>query len=77
MVDSLTYPALPTNGVSSLNRSGTTGVNSPTNYAGQTGSIGPAGPPAAGFGIPTLSAAGLAALAFLLLVATALLRRSR
>jgi hypothetical protein len=77
LVDSLTYPALPADGVSSLNRSGTTGVNSPTNYAGQTGSIGPPAPPAAGFGIPTLGAPGLAALVLLLLAATVLIRRPR
>jgi hypothetical protein len=44
-VDSFTYPALPKDGVGSLGRSGTTGKNSPTNYAGQTGSIS-VGPPA-------------------------------
>lgn len=32
------YPALPTDGVTSLTPGGT-GVNSPTNYAGETGSI--------------------------------------
>jgi len=36
---------LPTNGVDSLHRSLTTGVNSPTNYAGDTGSV-TASPPA-------------------------------
>jgi hypothetical protein len=79
-VDSLTYPALPADGVSSLDRSGTTGVNSPTNYAGETGSIGPPAPPAppaAVFGIPALGAPGLVALALLLLAATVLIRRSR
>ena len=33
------YPAMPTNGQLSLNRSGTTAVNSPQNFAGQTGSV--------------------------------------
>lgn len=31
--------ALPTDGILSLNRNGTTGTNSPTNYAGDTGSV--------------------------------------
>jgi len=38
-VDILTSGTLPTDGVTSLNRDGTTGVNSPRNFAGQTGSI--------------------------------------
>lgn len=37
--------ALPTDGVTSLNFDLTTGVNSPTNYAGDTGSIDVSGPP--------------------------------
>lgn len=37
--DSLVIGPVPTDGVMSLNRNGSTGVNSPTNYAGQTGSI--------------------------------------
>jgi len=38
---------MPTDGVRSLNRDSSTGVNSPTNYAGQTGSVNAApGPPA-------------------------------
>ena len=78
-VDILTYPALPGDGVSSLSRSGTVGTNSPTNYAGQTGSIGPAAPPAAssGSGIPTLDRSGLAVLSVVLIVATILIRRFR
>ena len=38
-VDSVTYSALPTDGTSSINRSGTIGVNSPTDFAGFTGTI--------------------------------------
>jgi hypothetical protein len=38
-VDIVTIGTLPTDGVTSLNRNGTTGVNSPRNFAGQTGSI--------------------------------------
>lgn len=33
------YGALPTDGISSLNPDGSTGVNSPTNYAGETGTV--------------------------------------
>ena len=38
-MDSLTYAALPNNGTSSINRSGTIGVSSPTNFAGATGTV--------------------------------------
>lgn len=34
-------PQLPTDGVTSLNADGTTGMNSPTNYAGQSGAVVP------------------------------------
>jgi serralysin len=34
-----TYGGLPTDGTTSLDRDGSTDVNSPTNYAGETGSI--------------------------------------
>jgi hypothetical protein len=64
-VDIVNYPALPTDGVSSLDRTGAVGINSPTNYAGQTGSIGPPAPPAAAMGVPTLGAATLLALSAL------------
>lgn len=77
-VDVLTYPALPGDGVSSLRRSGTVGTNSPTNLAGQTGSIGPPAPPVAGAsGIPALDRSGLAVLSLVLVVATILIRRLR
>lgn len=33
------YSGLPTDGTMSLNRDGSTGVNSPTNFAGDTGSV--------------------------------------
>ena len=39
--DILPYGALPSTGGLSLNRNGATGVNSPTNFIGQTGSIVP------------------------------------
>ena len=38
-VDSVGYTSLPIDGVLSLNRAGTTGINSPANFSGQTGSI--------------------------------------
>ena len=37
--DSWTYSGLPSDGVQSLNRDGSTGVNSPLNFAGQSGSV--------------------------------------
>jgi hypothetical protein len=64
-VDMISYPALPTDGVSSLDRTGAVGINSPTNYAGQTGSIGPPAPPAAATGVPALGGATLLALSAL------------
>ena len=41
----LTFPSVPTDGLLSLNADLTTGINSPTNYAGQTGSVNAAPPP--------------------------------
>jgi len=43
-VDVMTYSALPSDGVSALDRAGNTVLNAPTNFAGATGSI--AAPPA-------------------------------
>ena len=62
-VDFFSYTSLPTDGVLSLNRDMTTGINSPTNFAGQFGSISlpAANPP----GAPTnviASAAGISQL---------------
>lgn len=37
--DSITYTTLPTSGALSMNRNGTTGINSPKNFAGVQGSI--------------------------------------
>lgn len=76
-VDSFTYPALPADGVSSLSRSGAVAKNSPTDYAGQTGSIGPAAPPVPATGVPTLDRAVLAVLSALLILAAILVRRLR
>jgi len=38
-VDSVTYGSLPADGVHSIDRNGTAVVNSPTNFAGQSGSL--------------------------------------
>jgi serralysin len=38
-MDSVTHAALPTDGTSSINRGGTIGTNSPTNFAGASGTI--------------------------------------
>jgi len=43
--DSYTFGAVPTDGVNALDRAGTTLVNTPTNYAGATGSVNAAPPP--------------------------------
>jgi hypothetical protein len=51
--DSLSNLTLPTDGILSLNRNGTTGTNSPTNFAGATGTIVPPSPP----GAPTIGTA--------------------
>lgn len=52
-VDIVSYASLPTNGTLSIDRNGVTGVNSPTNFSGQTGSITPATAP----GAPVIGAA--------------------
>ncbi len=44
-VDSFTFSNVPTDGIQSLSRDGTTGINSPTNFAGQIGSIDVSAPP--------------------------------
>lgn len=63
---------LPTDGVTSLNRDGSTGINSPTNYNGDTGSIDVGLPP-----VPATSTWGLIGLALTLLVAGSMaLRRA-
>lgn len=72
--DSWVFGTVPTNGTSSLNRSGGVLLNSPTNYAGATGSVSVASPAAA----PALSGLGMGlAAALLLLAGTAVLIRSR
>jgi hypothetical protein len=66
---------LPVDGLLSLSRDLTTGVNSPTNFAGETGSV-DAGPKP----VPSASVRGLAAIAVLMTLAGAVLvarRRGR
>ena len=64
--DSLTYAVLPTDGILSLNADLTTGPNSPTNYAGQTGSIDVSPPPEP---VPATSGWGMWAIAGLMVAA--------
>lgn len=63
--DTVTFTSgqLPTDGVNSLFRDLTTGVNSPTNYAGETGSVGGPPPPFA----PALGLVGSAVMVALML----------
>ena len=46
-VDSVTYASLPADGSLSIDRTGATAVNSPTNFAGSSGTLVPATPPGA------------------------------
>jgi hypothetical protein len=71
--DTVVYPALPTDGVSSVDRNGVSATNTPTNFAGQTGSLGPAPPPpppaaAEPSAIPVLGLPALALLAALIVL---------
>lgn len=61
-VDQVTYPALPTDGRSSVDRNGIVAPATPTNFAGQMGSLQPPTPPAPPAGIPVLQPLGAAAL---------------
>lgn len=62
---------LPSDGVLSLHRDGTTGVNSPTNFAGETGSVNAAPP------IPAMSRASLIVTTLLLVSAAVVITRAR
>ncbi len=53
--DSWTFGAVPTNGTDALNRSSGTVANSPTNYAGTTGSVDASPPPPCYLGTPGAS----------------------
>jgi len=69
-VDIWGYGALPTDGVHSLQRNGSSAVNSPTNFAGQSGSVNVAA------AVPALQTWGLLVLVgALLLAASGLLKR--
>jgi hypothetical protein len=73
--DSWNFGAVPINGTSSMNRIGGVALNSPTNYAGTTGSVVAGGPPPA---VPALNGLGLGlAAALLLLGGAAVAIRSR
>ena len=72
--DSLVFLAVPTNGHLSLKRDLTTGLNSPTNYAGVSHAVDASGPAP----VPALNTLGMALVAGLLLVGgAALVLRSR
>jgi serralysin len=72
-IDAWSYGTVPTDGVHSLMRDGSTVVNSAVNFAGQSGSVNVATPP-----VPAVSTWGIALLVGLLLVtASGLLRKGR
>ncbi len=54
---------LPTDGINSLNADATTGTNSPTNFADETGTVNTSGPP-----VPTTSQWGLILMALVILL---------
>jgi len=76
-VDSVTYPSLPTDGVHSVDRTGAIGINSPTNFAGATGSIAapPPPPPVAASVVPVLGLPALILMATSLLVTGSIIAR--
>ena len=64
-VDQVTYPALPGDGRSSVDRTGVVALATPTNFAGQTGALQPPPPPpppAPAAGVPALTPLAAAAL---------------
>ncbi len=63
---------LPLDGITSLNSDGTTGVNSPTNFAGDSGSVDAAVGP-----VPTVSEWGVLVMAILLLVSGTIIMAGR
>ena len=72
--DSFTFGTVPTNGTDSLEKTGVT-TNSPTNYAGATGSVNAAPPPSP---VPSLSHPTIWLVAALLLASVLLIpRRAR
>ena len=77
-VDSGTYAALPTDGVTAIDRNGVRALATPTNFAGQTGVFAPVAPPSVpATGIPTLGPTGLFVAVLLVgLIASLATRRS-
>jgi len=71
-VDIVTYGPLPTDGVTSIDRNDVRALNSPTNFAGQTGSLAPAPPPpvVAVASVPALDPLGVALLVVLVAFVT-------
>ena len=80
-VDSVTYAALPAGGVFSLDRNGTTGVNSPRNFADAMGTIPapppPPPPPVSAIPVPLFDTPAIALLTVLLGLSGAWLFRRR
>lgn len=69
--DTWSYGSVPTDGIASLERDGSTPPNSPTNFAGTSGSVNASGAP-----IPSLAAwAAMLLVAIVLLAASGMLRR--
>ena len=68
--DTWSFGALPTDGVTSLMRDGSTGANTPTNYAGQGGSVDASGDGSEA--VPAASEWGLLVLSLLVLSAGSL-----
>jgi len=60
--DAFSFGEVPTDGTTSLNADSTTGINSPTNYAGVSGSVDASSP----VQVPTLSEEGIVLVALLL-----------
>ena len=77
--DTLTFGAgeLPTDGIRSLTFDGTTGVNSPTNYAGETGSVDASGDVSGPTSIPAASSWGLAIMGIMITIAATLMMTRR
>lgn len=65
--------ALPTDGIMSLNVDGTTGVNSPTNFADETGSV----DASSGTAVPTASQWGLVVMTLALLIGGTMMSAKR
>jgi hypothetical protein len=72
--DSFVFGTVPTNGTDSIHRVGGVAANSPTNYAGATGSVDAGGPPP----VPALEGLGVGlVIGLLVLGGVAVVMRSR